>query len=49
MTEAKSAPSLDAHPRCCPRGERSGPSAASLSRRDFLKGAGVTALGSVAA
>jgi hypothetical protein len=49
MTEAKSAPSLDAHPRCCPRGERSGPSATSLSRRDFLKGAGVTALGSVAA
>ena len=49
MTEAKSAPSLDAHPRCCPCGERSGPSAAFLSRRDFLKGAGVTALGSVAA
>jgi hypothetical protein len=49
MTDAKSIPSFGAHPRCCPSTERSGPQGSSLSRRDFLKGAGVTALGSVAA
>ena len=35
-------------PRCCPWGEKPGLSASSLTRRDFLKGAGLTALGSVA-
>ena len=37
------------HPRCCPCAEKPGPPGTSFSRRDFLKGAGVTALGSVAA
>ncbi len=49
MTDAKSAPSLAAPPRCCPCAERPGASGSSVSRRDFLKGAGLTALGSVAA
>jgi len=49
MTDHKSAPSFGTKPRCCPCEERSGPSGNSVSRRDFLKGAGMTALGSVAA
>ena len=36
-------------PRCCPCTEKHGPSGNGFTRRDFLKGAGVTALGSVAA
>lgn len=36
------------HPRCCPCEERSSSSGSSFTRRDFLKGAGMTALGSVA-
>jgi len=36
-------------PRCCPCAETHGPSGNGFTRRDFLKGAGVTALGSVAA
>jgi hypothetical protein len=48
MTDPKSGPSWGAHPRCCPHAENPNPHDASLSRRDFLKGAGVTALGSVA-
>jgi len=36
-------------PRCCPCTENHSPSANGFTRRDFLKGAGVTALGSVAA
>ncbi len=49
MNNAKSARPLITSPRCCPCGEKHAPGATSLSRRDFLKGAGVTALGSVAA
>ena len=40
---------FEARPRCCPCGEHPDPSGTSLTRRDFLKGAGMTALGSVAA
>jgi len=40
---------FEAKPRCCPCGEHSAPSGTSVTRRDFLKGAGMTALGSVAA
>jgi len=36
-------------PHCCPCEERDATTRTSISRRDFLKGAGVTALGSVAA
>ncbi len=36
-------------PRCCPGHVRTGPGRTSFTRREFLKGAGVTALGSVAA
>ncbi|MCK7527662.1 MAG: twin-arginine translocation signal domain-containing protein [Ignavibacteriales bacterium] len=49
MTDPKSAPSFGTPPRCCPCGQDQAPPESSLSRRDFLKGAGVTALGSVAA
>jgi len=48
MSDAKSVPSFDAIPRCCPYGHAPGPAASSVTRRDFLKGAGMTALGSVA-
>ncbi len=48
MIDPKSAPSFETKPRCCPCEERTGPSENSVSRRDFLKGAGMTALGSVA-
>ncbi len=48
MTNPKSAPSFGTPPRCCPCGQEQGPLESSLSRRDFLKGAGMTALGSVA-
>jgi len=48
MNDAKSAPPAVTRPRCCPCGEKPGLGAASFSRRDFLKGAGLTALGSVA-
>jgi hypothetical protein len=36
-------------PRCCPGHDHAGPGRTSFTRREFLKGAGVTALGSVAA
>ena len=45
MTDSKSAPSFGKPPRCCP----CEPSRSPVTRRDFLKGAGLTALGSVAA
>jgi len=48
MTDPLSAPPIKSGPRCCPCGERPGPLVPSLSRRAFLKGAGVTALGSMA-
>jgi hypothetical protein len=48
MNDAKSPPAILTSPRCCPRGEKPGAGAASLSRRDFLKGASLTALGGVA-
>jgi len=48
MTHTKSASMPPKHPRCCPCGERPAPAGSSLTRRDFLKGAGVTALGSAA-
>ena len=49
MTDAKSAQSFVAPPRCCPCEERPSPFGSSFTRRDFLKGAGMTALGSLAA
>jgi len=49
MPDPKLAPSFGTPPRCCPCGQEQGPLESSLSRRDFLKGAGMTALGSVAA
>ncbi|MDH4270819.1 MAG: twin-arginine translocation signal domain-containing protein [Candidatus Aminicenantes bacterium] len=49
MSNAKSTPPSGAHPRCCPGGERPGLVGTPFTRRDFLKGAGVAALGSVAA
>jgi hypothetical protein len=45
--ELKTGP--DIRPRCCPCGGSAHPSGSSLSRRDFLKGAGAAALGGVAA
>ncbi len=48
MPGARSSTPPVARPRCCPCGELPGPGASSLTRRDFLKGAGLTALGSVA-
>lgn len=48
MTDPKLAPSFGTPPRCCPCGQEQAPLESSLSRRDFLKGAGLTALGSVA-
>lgn len=48
MTDPKSAPAFEVFPRCCPHGAGPGPQASSVTRRDFLKGAGLTALGSVA-
>ncbi len=45
MTDAKASPSFGTPPRCCPCETSRG----SFTRRDFLKGAGLTALGSVAA
>ena len=49
MTDAKPSSTGPAHARCCPCEERDGGAASSLSRREFLKGAGLTALGGVAA
>ncbi len=49
MPDPKLALSFGTPPRCCPCGQEQGPLESSLSRRDFLKGAGMTALGSVAA
>lgn len=46
MTDTKIPVPLDAHPRCCPHEPAAAPNG--VSRRDFLKGAGLTALGSVA-
>jgi len=49
MTGFKHVPPSGAVPRCCPHAERLGTPPASFTRRDFLKGAGVAAFGSVAA
>jgi hypothetical protein len=49
MSDPKSAPSFETPPRCCPCGPHAGSADTSLTRRDFLRGAGLTALGSVAA
>jgi hypothetical protein len=46
MTDLKTPVPLAAHPRCCPKEPVPAPSG--VTRRDFLKGAGLTALGSVA-
>jgi hypothetical protein len=48
MTEDKTGPSFVVHPRCCPCEEKGDAPGNSLTRRDFLKEAGVTALGSMA-
>jgi hypothetical protein len=47
MTEPKTTPPAAIQPRCCPCRENA--SGEGFSRREFLKGAGLTALGSVAA
>ncbi|RPI99234.1 MAG: twin-arginine translocation signal domain-containing protein, partial [Candidatus Aminicenantes bacterium] len=49
MIDPKSTPSFGTKPRCCPCEDRTGPFENPVTRRDFLKGAGMTALGSVAA
>jgi hypothetical protein len=49
MTNSKPAPPSGMRPRCCPCYGTTAPSGSSFTRRDFLKGAGLTALGSVAA
>ena len=49
MIDPKSTPSFGTKPRCCPCEERTGPFDNPVTRRDFLKGAGMTAIGSVAA
>jgi hypothetical protein len=49
MSETKSTPAFEARPRCCPCGGDHEPAGNALTRRDFIKGAGMTALGSVAA
>jgi hypothetical protein len=49
MSDAPSIPSFDIKPRCCPCGDHPASPESSLTRRDFLKGAGLTALGTVAA
>jgi len=47
MTEPKTTAPITIQPRCCPGRENA--SGEGFSRREFLKGAGLTALGSVAA
>jgi len=47
MHDARSSAPPPARPRCCPCGDRPDPGASSLTRRDFLKGASLTALGTV--
>jgi hypothetical protein len=49
MSDTRHVRSSAIPPRCCPCGEQPRSSESSLTRRDFLKGAGVTALGTVAA
>jgi len=49
MTDPKPVPSFETRPRCCPCGDKPGASGNGFTRRDFLKGAGLTALGTVAA
>ncbi|MBP7706298.1 MAG: twin-arginine translocation signal domain-containing protein [Candidatus Aminicenantes bacterium] len=49
MSDVKTAPALEKAPRCCPCQDPHGPNGSAFTRRDFLKGAGVAALGSVAA
>jgi len=49
MTDAKLKPPIETRPRCCPCGGNTVPLGSSFTRRDFLKGAGLTALGTVAA
>lgn len=49
MTAIKPDPKLPVRPRCCPHAYGAGAPGSLLTRRDFLKGAGATALGSVAA
>jgi hypothetical protein len=48
MNDPKSPSSMTVSPHCCPCGERPAPGSPALTRRDFLKDAGATALGSVA-
>jgi len=48
MTDSKPAPSFETKPRCCPCGEKAEAAGNGFTRRDFLKGAGLTALGTVA-
>ena len=49
MSDVKTSPAFDKAPRCCPCQDHGGPQGTPFTRRDFLKGAGLTALGSVAA
>jgi hypothetical protein len=48
MSDVTSKRSFASRPHCCPCGEHGSPPDSSLTRRDFLKGAGLTALGTVA-
>ena len=48
MSDVKTSPAFDKAPRCCPCQDHGGPQGTPFTRRDFLKGAGLTALGSVA-
>ncbi len=48
MSDVKPSPAFDKAPRCCPCQDHGGPQGTPFTRRDFLKGAGLTALGSVA-
>ena len=47
MRDDRSSSPLPSRPRCCPCGDTPGQDASSLTRRDFLKGASLTALASV--
>jgi hypothetical protein len=49
MSDAKRVSLPEVRPRCCPCGEPAAAHDPALTRRDFLKGAGLTALGTVAA
>ena len=48
MRDARFPSSPSTHPRCCPCGDRHRHGAPGLTRRGFLKGAGLTALGAMA-